>query len=177
MGNRLFELNKLIVRKSYPLPKIQDIMNGRSNYRYFTKIDLSMMFYCFELDAASQKLCVITTEFGTYRYLRLPMGVKVSPDVAQNIMEEILQGIDCSIYMDDVGIWTNGTLQSHLQVVEQVLKKFAENNLKCNPLKCSWAVKETNFLGYWMTPTGIKPWKKRIKAILNLGEPKNNTDV
>ena len=71
------ELNKLIVRKSYPLPKIQDIMNGRCNYKYFTKIDLSMMFYCFELDAASQRLCVITTKFGTYRYLRLPMRVKV----------------------------------------------------------------------------------------------------
>ena len=154
------ELNKLIVRKSYPLPKIQDIINGRSNYRYFTKTELSMMLYCFELDEHSQRLCVITTEFGTYRYLRLPMGVKVSPDVAQNIMEEILQGTDCSIYMDDVGVWTNGTFKSHLQVLDQILKQFNDNNLKCNPLKCSWAVQETDFLGYWMTPTGIKPWKK-----------------
>ena len=105
------------------------------------------------------------------------MGVKVSPDVTQNIMEEILSGIDCSIYMDDVGIWTNGSFKEHLSIVEQILWKFAENNLKYNPLKCSWAVKETTFLGYWMTPTGIKPWKKQIKAILNLREPKNNTDV
>ena len=75
--------------------------------------------------------------------------------------------------MDDVCIWTNGTFQSHLQVVEQVLKKFAENNLKCDPLEYSWIVKETSFLGYWMTPTSIKPLKKRIKAILNLGEPKS----
>ena len=85
------------------------------------------------------------------------MGVKVSPDVAQNIMEEILQGIDCSIYMDDVGIWTNGSFKEYLVVVEQVLKKFAENDLKCKSLACSWAVKETDFLGYWMTPTGITP--------------------
>ena len=105
------------------------------------------------------------------------MGVKVSLDVAQNIIEEILSGIDCSIYIDDVGIWTNGSFEEHLLVVEQVLQKFAENNLKCNPLKCSWAVEETNFLGYWMTPTDIKPWKKRVEAILNLGEPKNSTNV
>ena len=80
-----------------------------------------MMFYCFMLDKPSQHLCVITIKFGTYRYLRLLMGVKISPDVAQNIMEEVLSGIDCSIYMDDVGIWTNGSFQEHLSVVEQVL--------------------------------------------------------
>ena len=124
------ELNELIVQKLYPLPKIQDIMNGRSNYKDFTKIYLSMIFYCFELDKQSQRVCVITTEFGTYRYLRLPMGVKIFPDDAQNIMEGILQGIYCSICMNDVGIWTNGTFQSQIQIVENFLKKFAENKLK-----------------------------------------------
>ena len=113
------------------------MMSDRSNYKYFTKNDLSMMFYCFELDKQSQLLCIITMEFGRYCYLHLPMRVKVSPD----IMEEILQGIDCSIHINDVGIWTNGAFQSHLQVVEQDLKKFTEEiNLKCNPLKWSWAI-------------------------------------
>ena len=39
------------------------------------------------------------------------------------------------------------------------------------------AAGQTDFLGYWMTPTSIKPWKKCTEAILNLGDPKNNTDV
>ena len=43
------ELNKLIKRKTFPMPKIQDIMNRRGKYKYFTKIDLSMFFYYFEL--------------------------------------------------------------------------------------------------------------------------------
>ena len=43
------KLNKLIVRKPFPLPKTQDILLQRGTYTYFTKIDLSMMFYCFEL--------------------------------------------------------------------------------------------------------------------------------
>jgi hypothetical protein len=32
-------------------------------------------------------------------------------------------------------------------------------------------VKETDFLGYWITPTGLKPWLKCIKPILALAKP------
>lgn len=171
------ELNKMIVRKPFPLPRIQDILLERSQYKYFTKIDLSMMFYCFRLSKNSQRMCVITTPKGCFAYTRLPMGVKISPDVAQYHITNMLQGIDCSCYMDDVGIWTNGTFEEHLQVIDKVLSRFNEYNMKCNPLKCEWAVKETDFLGFWMTPTGVKPWKKRIEAILRMAAPANNTDV
>ena len=84
------KLNKLIVRKPFPLPKIQDILLERGTYTYFTKIDLSMMFYCFELSERSKRICVISTENNNYSYNRLPMGVKISPDVAQRFMNDML---------------------------------------------------------------------------------------
>ena len=55
------KLNEMIVRKPYPLPKIQDIMNNRGTYKWFIKIDLSMMFYCFEHDQLIKAMCIITT--------------------------------------------------------------------------------------------------------------------
>ena len=106
------------------------------------------------------------------------MGVKISPDVAQHQMTEMLQGIpNTSCYIDDVGIWTKGTFSEHLDIVDAVLKRFSNNNMKCNPLKCDWAVQETDFLGFWITPKGVKPWSKIIEHILAMSGPKTQTDV
>ena len=43
-------LNEMMVCKPFPMPKISDILMERQEYSHFTKIDLSMMFYCFKLD-------------------------------------------------------------------------------------------------------------------------------
>ena len=61
------------------------------------------MFYYFELDEPNKKLCRIVTPYGKFQYNRLPMGIKLSPDVAQSLIKKIITDFDVEVYIDDIG--------------------------------------------------------------------------
>lgn len=63
------ELNKVIERAQFPIPRKQEIMLKQQRYKYFTKIDLFMMFYYFELNKASEELCTISILLGKFKYI------------------------------------------------------------------------------------------------------------
>ena len=157
----------------FPLPKIQDVLHRRPGYKFFTKIDLSMCYYTFELDEASRNLCVIVMPFGKYCYKCLPMGVSKLVICARKSWK---------VYSSTWTMWKCSMMTSGFSLTichshakdSQSAGSIARQWLYSQPLKCKWVVQETDcWLGYWLTPTGLKPWSKKIQAIQQLEHPRN----
>jgi hypothetical protein len=65
----------------------------------------------------------------------------------------------------------------HVNLLATILRCLLKNGFTFNPLKCELAIKEPDWFGYWFTPHGLKPWKKKIDAILHMDCPHNATEL
>eukprot|EP00975_Prorocentrum_lima_P049201 10297072-Prorocentrum_lima.AAC.1 len=89
------------------------------------------------------------------------MGLRNSPAFAQSIIEDTLRDIDdMEVYIDDVGVWSNDW-SSHLEVLGRIFSALEAKGFSVNPLKCEFGIAEGDFLGHWITQSGVKPWKKK----------------
>ncbi len=158
------ELNKHIVRKPYPIPKISIILQELEGLTYATALDLNMGKYTIRLDPMVSKMCTIIFPRGKYSYKRPPMGFGGSADIFQAQIMDLMASLEfVRVYMDDLLIITRRTLDEHLQRMETMLTRLCDAGLKVNAAKSSFCAHEIEYLGYMLTREGIKPQSKKCK--------------
>ncbi len=114
-------LNKRIVRKPYPIPKISTTLQELEGFMYATALDLNMGYYTIRLDPMASEMCTIIFPWGKYSYLRLPMGFAGSADIFQAEMGNLMASLEyVRAYIDDLLVITKRSLDDHLNKLEAV---------------------------------------------------------
>ena len=159
--------------QSYPLPKISDLFASLAGGQTFSKLGLANAFLQIPLDEASQKLVTINTHRGLYKYNRLPFGVSAAPLIFQRTMERILQGLPgVCVYLDHILI-TGKTEEDYLTNLSAVLQKLSAEGMKLKPEKCSFLLKEVEYLGHKISAQGLQPSLEKVRAIMEAPQPVN----
>jgi hypothetical protein len=90
----LREVNKRIRQKPYPIPKIQELLQKLKGFQHVTSLDLNMGYYHIRLTPHASSICTVILPWGKYEYLRLPMGLCNSPDIFQEKMSKLMEGLE-----------------------------------------------------------------------------------
>ncbi len=118
-----WEVNKRLVRKPFPIPKISTVLQEIKRFSYATTLDLNMGYYTIRLDPDASKICTIIFPWGKYSYKRLLMGIAGSPDIFQGKMLELMESIEfVRAYLDDLLCISKLSLEDHLEKLEEVLR-------------------------------------------------------
>ena len=92
-------------------------------------------------------------------------------------METLFQGLKgVSVYIDDVLI-SAPSVQEHLQILEVVLERLEEANLRLNRGKCFFLRPKLEYLGHVIDAQGIHPTEEKTQAIRDAPTPTNVTEL
>lgn len=179
-GNKLFrmcvdfrELNKVSIPYSFPLPRIEDILDQLGGSAYFSTLDLSQGFHQILINEADREKTAFSSNYGHYQYKRCPFGLKTLPGFFQSLLNGILsglQGLKCFVYIDDVVIFSKD-LHDHAQRITEVFDRFRTSNIKLNPQKCKFLQKEVKYLGHKCSINGVQPDERLVEAIQEFPVP------
>ena len=107
----------------------------------------------------------------------VPFGLAQAPSYFQQLMNQVLQGLDFTIaYLDNIVIFSNNELE-HLQHLEAVFKRLQDMGLKLKESKCDFFRSQIHYLGHMLSADGIQPLPEKLDSITNMAAPENQTEV
>ena len=169
------KLNQLMVKDSYPLPRIEDIFATLGQSKYFTSLDLKSGYHNIAVAPQDREKTAFCTRTALYQYNVLPFGLSVSGAIFSRMISKVLHSIEgkfAMAYLDDILIFSK-TFEEHLEHIKEVFIRLEKANLCLNKKKCHFVKQEIEYLGHLIGPNGIKPNPEKVRVIQTLAPPVN----
>jgi transposase InsO family protein/predicted aspartyl protease len=161
------KLNAITRKDRYPLPLIEEVFERLSKAKIFTKLDIRQGFHRIRMHPESANLTTFRCRYGTFKYEVMPFGLTNGPATFQRLINDIFMDyLDQFLiaFVDDLLIYSDNEVEHEIHV-RKVLERLREAGLQASLKKCEFHVVTTKYLGFIVTPEGIKVDPAKIEVI------------
>jgi hypothetical protein len=168
-------LNALTIKDSFPIPTVDELLDELFGAKYFSKLDLRSGYHQILVQPEDRYKTAFRTHHGHYEWLVMPFGLTNAPATFQSLMNHIFQQAlrkYVLVFFDDILVYSTSWIE-HLNHLESVLKALQQHHLFVKLSKCSFGVREIEYLGHIVNGQGVSMDKDKIKAVLEWPIPQD----
>lgn len=172
-------LNKALRRSHYIMPTLEDVLYKLPRARIFTLVDARDAFLQCRLDEESSFTTTFWTPWGRKRWLKLPFGVSVAPEIYQRKQHELLVGLSgIEPIADDILIVGCGetdelAIQDHDKNLLALMQRCREVKLRLSLNKLQFRVREVKFHGHILSAEGLRADPEKVRAVQDMPRPED----
>jgi hypothetical protein len=133
-------LNKITMKKWYPLPHIYYLLDQLKNVVYFTKLDLCSGYNQIRIFESDVWKTAFKTKKGLFEWLVTPFGLCNAPTTFIDVMNDVFWPFFDEfviVYLDDIIVFSR-TWGGHVKHVKQVLDTLQREKLYVKLSKCEF---------------------------------------
>jgi len=170
-----WQLNEITIEYRTPLPLIGESLDQLSSTTIYTKLDIRDVYYNLCIAKGDKWKTAFRTRYGLYEYCVMPFGHTKAPASFQRWMKEILSDyldIFCVAYLDNILVFSPDE-ETHRKHFRAVLTQVRDTGQTLKASKCEFHAMGTEYLGYVISPEGLRMDEEKIRTIRDWKEPTN----
>ncbi|XP_073354821.1 uncharacterized protein [Aegilops tauschii subsp. strangulata] len=168
-------LNTITVKKTYPMPVIDELLDELAGSKWFSKLDLRAGYHQIRLVPEDEHKTAFRTHLGHFQFRVMPYGLAYALATFQGVVDTVLKPVlrhGVLAFMDDILIHSE-ELEEHRQLLKRVLQLLAEKDLKAKMSKCTFSQQEISYLGHVISDKGVAIDKSKIQVVQEWPQPQN----
>ena len=176
------KLGKVTVRDSYPMPKIESILNSTVGANWFSAHDLKSGFWQCGMatnDGSDLKTGFCTAD-GQFCWRVMPFGLRNSGATMMRMVDDSLRGLlweSVAAYIDDCLVYTGGSFEEHIGHLRAFYSRIRRSGLHIKPVKCHLGRHSVDMLGHTVDGTTRTPKESNVAALADFPRPTSQKEL
>ena len=171
------DLNKAIIHENHKAPTLEEIAHVLTGATKFSKVDGNKALFGMHLTKEASLLTMFNTYLRRYRFLSVPFGLRMSQDIFQMRMDDIVAQCPSVLAIHDNVFIYGKNDRDHDANMINLFNVAQKEGLIFNSKKCAIKQESITFFGRVFSAEGYSPDLEKIQGISEVTPPQMKQEL